>query len=486
MATTYRTKDGVRQLSTNGGKTWQNAPVTTTTNAYQNQQIAANSGGAGSDVSGSSGGSSGGSATYALGAWGGDQGLLAQWIPNVPLADVSPSAVFVNLEGALRKKFGPNIDNYVIQLARTMSKKAVNNISTAKSVITGSLSSHPNALLEGSMAPGSYDTSTGKSTPVGVIAPNSTNPATVGVTNMAAQGQVSAYAQVYQDLDKWGLTQLAPFVWDQISATGDMKGAATVVSMVRQTPEYAARFPGNAQKIAAGQTPIDETTYDNTVNGMLGAAQNFGVPTSGLTPQFLGNLIANNNTVSDFTNRVQYGYALANSADANVKQALAANGVTPGATALYYLDPKMGMDAIYKQNVTAYTQGYAKDVGFGNVDKATAEQIASLYPLNTGAASMADVNAIKGKLSSVTPLVPLETAQIGQTGQAKVSQTQLLSQAFTGMNQASGTTAAGDAAAIKLAQQARTAGMSGGGGFASDAKGVVGLGSASTAGTGRA
>jgi len=304
-----------------------------------------------------------------------------------------------------------------------------------------------------------------------------------GVSSESAQAQMSAYDTMYNDLTNWGLQDLASQMYDVITKNGDMTNVNGAMAWLRQQPEYKAKFPGNAILMANGQKPMDENTYMQLENNYLGVAHTYGLPVGFLSTQEMGQLIGNNVSASEFQSRVQYGYDMAKNADPATKEYLQRwYGVGHGDLAAYYLDPQRGMDAIYKQNVSAGAAGKAVDVGFGNLSKAQAQEIAALYPTPTGGAADTTIGQIGSALGKEAAYVPLEATQIGQRGQAKVTQQQLLGQAFAGMKQETGTTAAGDAAAVRLATQARTAGLQGGGGYASSAKGAVGLGRASTAG----
>lgn len=313
--------------------------------------------------------------------------------------------------------------------------------------------------------------------------------ASSGGISLTQQAQQSAYATVYSTLQNWGLTDLAGWAYDQITTPGDMKGATTIVDMIRGTPEYAAAFPGNVQLIAAGKPPLDESTYKSVTSAYQGIAQQYGLPAGFLNQRNLdgtttmGNLIANNVSSSEFQARVQNGYTVAKNADPNTKALLNQYyGINDGNLAAYYLDPTKGLDALQKQTQTAVIGGISKDTGFGDIGQSTAEQLAAQQ---VGSGGSMDANYFRTQFSKIAPLVPLEQAQIGQRGQAVASQQALLGQAFTGLNQTQGTTAAGDQASVVLAEEARKAGLSGGGGFAQTARGGVGVGQTSTEGTGK-
>ena len=82
-------------------------------------------------------------------------------------------------------------------------------------------------------------------------------------------------------------------------------------------------------------------------------------------------------------------------------------------------------------------------------------------------------------------LQPLEQTMAGQRGQATASSDQLAVNSFAQLGDMFNTDQGQVASTIKLAEQARTAGLSGGGGYVQDAGGGVVVGRTSTAGTGK-
>jgi len=402
-------------------------------------------------------------------------------------------------KGATRKQASAIADQNLIEIAQTISgDTGINNIGMSKEsngayYVLGKMLSNRQAYQPGGVYENNvtYDQATGtakvKAQVVPPNTPGSGNGAgQAGVTSMSATAQTNAYNTIYNDLDMWGLTSLAGEAWNKITALGDNMDMKGVINWIRTTPQYEQRFPGNTivdKKTGNVSTKLPESSYDTLLTSYRGAAQQYGLPPNALTPQIIANLIQGNVSASEFSSRLQYGYALAKNADPNVKAALAQMGITQGNLTHYFVDPKNAYDTINKNMTAAEIMGQGLDTGFGSIDKNTAQQIASQY---VGSSTTLDKTAITSALKSVLPEVGLETAQVGQRGQATVSQNQLLSQAFPGMQSTTGTSAAGDAASIRMAQEARVAGLSGGGGYATSAKGVVGVGRAGSTGVGSA
>jgi hypothetical protein len=334
-----------------------------------------------------------------------------------------------------------------------------------------------------------YDPSTGtkktKTTPT-------TNPPTfnidlsgiggaAGVSNMSAAAQASAFNTVDQTLTQWGLQGMADWAWQQITAQGDNVNATGVIDELRGTPQYAAVFPGNVQRMQAGQPPIAELTYKSLEDAYQGYGQQYGLPAGFLSKTVMGNLIANNVSASEFQQRAVNAYQIAMKAPQETRDLLNQYyGINTGDLAAYYFSPQQSLTSSIQQTQAAVLGTEAVATGFGNLSKTQAESLQQMGMLD----SAGNINAAQttAAFEKGAALKPLETAMAGQRGQATVTQNQLLSYAFPGQQQLAGTTAAGDQAALKLAEQARAAGLSGGGGYTMGQKGATGVGSASTTG----
>jgi hypothetical protein len=402
-------------------------------------------------------------------------------------------------KGATEKQASAIANENLIQIAQAISgDTSINNVGSTKSsngafyvlqtMLNKIPSYSPGGVYENNVT---YDPATGTAKVKAQIVPPNT-PGTgngagqAGVTSMSATAQANAYNTIYNDLDMWGLTSLAGEAYNKITALGDNMDMKGIINWIRTTPEYETRFPGNTivdPKTKQTSTKLSENAYDTLVTAYRGAAQQYGLPPAALDAKHIANLIQGNVSAGEFASRLQYGYDLAKNADPNVKAALAQMGITQSNLTHYFVDPKNAYDTINKQMTAAEIMGTGVDTGFGAIDKNTAQMIASQY---AGSSTTLDKTAITSALKSALPMVGLEQEQVGQRGQATVSQGQLLSQAFPGMHSTTGTSAAGDAASIRMAQEARVAGLSGGGGYATSAKGAVGIGRAGSTGVGSA
>ena len=296
-----------------------------------------------------------------------------------------------------------------------------------------------------------------------------------------AANEISAFTTLRDTyLEPWGLGSLADQAWSMISDPGNHAGIGDLLAWVRGTDEYKARFPGLAERTALGYPPISEAQYLNEQNIISGAMRYYGIPSSFATTQEIGTLIAHNVSSSEVTDRLKNGYELAMKAPKEVRQLLHDYyGVNTGQLAAYYLNPAHTVEELSRQTQGALIGNESIASGFGRIDKGTATQLAAQEM--TSPTSM-DLNYFRQGFAKLAPLKPLETAMVGQRGQATASQKAILGEQFAGLNQSQGTTAASNKGAVQLAEQARVAGLAGGGGFVQGAKGAVGIGSATTEG----
>jgi len=302
-----------------------------------------------------------------------------------------------------------------------------------------------------------------------------------GIDQMSASRQLGAYDTLNNYLTAWDLPGLVDKAWQLISQPGNFQNAAAVLHELRQTDEYKARFPGLADRAAKGLPRMSEQQYMDYELKAKQYAREFGLPQGFMNNAQIGKLIASDVSSEELAYRLKDGYAAAMKAPKDVRENLKRfYGLHRGDIAAYMVDPKTTFEVLQRRLTGAKIAADSTRSGFGQIGKKTATELAR--QVADGSSSMAE---IKAGFSKIAPLVPLETAQLGQQGQAVATKQQLLGQAFTGLNQAQGTTAAGNQQAVQLAAQARTAGLQGGGGYAQTAKGGLGIGSASTEGKGQ-
>lgn len=288
--------------------------------------------------------------------------------------------------------------------------------------------------------------------------------------NASDTTKATAYDNTFAQLEQLGLGDLAPVVYKYVFQDG-LTNPKMLWDAVRQTPEYKNTFQGLDQHNATQPQKLNEAQYLALSQTMLNTAQQYGLPSSAVTPKEIGQLIGAGVSAAEFSRRVANGYVAAQNADPNVKAALAAQGVTMGDLAHYYLDPKAGEQAILQKTMTAQMQGYAKDVGV-NIDGGMAQQLATeaksqLNPDGTyslaKAQSALDYAAQRQNLTGAAPGAAAPT----------VSTAQLIGSQIAGFQ---GTTQAQAQRAVDFAAQGAAAPFEKGGGYESTGKGVEGVG----------
>ncbi len=275
------------------------------------------------------------------------------------------------------------------------------------------------------------------------------------------QGNQSG-SQIINDLLKeWGLDGLASTVWNNFKA-GDP--AAKITDFIRSTPQYSARFPGIAALAKKGQA-ITEADYINKEVADQQVMRAYLGTSSGLWTDrnTLGNLIANQVSTSELSNRLQAAQSSVLSADPATVQFLKDNyGLTSGDLTAYFLNPDKALADIQRRADAGQLGGVASEAGFG-ISGNQADQLAAAGVNPASSRSTFAQLGLQGQLQQGLP---------GDTSTGQVSQDQLLKASFLG--DASSQKALSDTIAKRKAV------FQDNGGFATDNQGVAGLGVAST------
>jgi len=257
------------------------------------------------------------------------------------------------------------------------------------------------------------------------------------------------------------LKQLAPFVASQVHS--GMTQTA-VYANLRQTPQYAQRFPGNAQRIKQGLPAFNESQYVAYEDRTREIARSYGLPSAALTPQVIGNMIANGVSPTEFENRVTAGYDAMKKADPQTLHALQTYyNLNPGDIVHYIIDPKNGAAALDRKVTAAKIGGDVQAAGLQSITRQQAEEFAK-FQASKGV-NVAQGIQQAGQLKGLTGTAP------GQARQG-LTQDQLL-QGAVGTSTAAQQTLAG-------AQEAQAAPLKAGGGDVANQKGVIGAGYAAT------
>lgn len=305
---------------------------------------------------------------------------------------------------------------------------------------------------------------TSRQDPASVIQ-NPTTPIGGGRAGSAAAGGVgdmsegSARAIIRGFLDEYGLGGLEDLLYNELVSEQDFS-EVRMVQRIRETPEYAARFPGMAGRRAQGRNAISETEYVTMERGYRQLFQQAGLPQGFYDqPDDFGAFIGGDISVAEMGRRVQQGYQAVAQADPSVKETLRAfYGVTDGELAAFFLDPGRAESLIMQQTATAQIGAAAAREGFGQAaDRLAAERMQRL------GVTEQEAQQAYGALGQMRELLtPIER---GETP-LDVSETAL------GLTGRGGTEAL---QRLRTQQRRRVAQFEGGGRFATQGAEVVGL-----------
>lgn len=261
----------------------------------------------------------------------------------------------------------------------------------------------------------------------------------------------NAFEAIKNQFIQYGLESLVPKIQEYLEQ--GITDAATLILMLRQTPEYQRRFPAMAALNQKG-VAITEADYINYERNAGELEQRFALPKGFLTdPTRIQQMLENDVSASELSDRVQLNAAAAYKAPQEVRNAMRdLYGLDETSLAAYYLDPDNAVPYLEKQYAAANVAGYAARQRI-MLDRSTAEMLAE----QGVTADQADQG-----FQQVAGLTGLSS---GQGEQA--TQSDLIGATF------------GDAAAREKVQRVssgRTAEFKQGGGAATGQSGVTGLG----------
>ena len=265
--------------------------------------------------------------------------------------------------------------------------------------------------------------------------------------------QDAAMAQIKAMFNLYGLSSLYTKIEEYVR-----KGysAETVALLLRDTPEYQARFP--AMKTLAGKgRAISEASYVEYETQTAAFEKQYGLPTGMLTGNVTG-LLENDVSAIELKDRVILASAASLQAPQEFKDTLLQYyNIGSGGLAAYWLDPTIAAPLLEKQFATAQigAEALRQNVGLG-ID--IASQLQGIGVTQDVARTGFETVARQSGLSS---------------GAGDVASTNTLIQANL-----AGTTSAKNE--VERVAASRTGRFDQGGSFASNNSGAAGLGSAST------
>jgi hypothetical protein len=272
--------------------------------------------------------------------------------------------------------------------------------------------------------------------------------------------QVSARDIIANTLREYDLESLAGFVEDMVFKQ-NIVDTNIVIGRLRERPEYQERFKGNDARRKAGLNVLSEGEYLALENQYRQLFRNSGLPSGFYTDKdATDQLIANDVSIAEVSERVNQGYEAISNADPEVISELRRlYGVDDGGLAAFFLDPEKATPVLLRQARAAEIAGQARQEGFV-VEAQTAEQLARAG-VDQGAAQ-AGFQAIAAN-QEIFGL----TTEERQAGEQAFSQAEQIGAAFG--------TDGGAAQRLRQRVRRRQAAFEGGGSFAGQGADTSGL-----------
>jgi hypothetical protein len=257
-------------------------------------------------------------------------------------------------------------------------------------------------------------------------------------------------------LDQYGLGSLASWAWNEITAGAS---AAQVTLDMQTTPQFQQRFPGIVALQAEGADAISPADYINFEQGVSALVSQYGIPTGVWdTPQGIGQMIANQTSISEVQARIQNGFAVVATAPPEVRASFAQmfGAAGDGALAAYVMDQSNSVPVLEQQVAAAQLQGTAAQSSVA-INNQLSMKLAQ---------SGVSVSQMQGAAGGVAAQASLYDATPGEVSAPTEAQ---------GVQAALGTDAL-SAEEVAQAQSARASAFKGGGGAESDQYGAEGAG----------
>jgi hypothetical protein len=243
--------------------------------------------------------------------------------------------------------------------------------------------------------------------------------------------------------------------------------------------QFQALYPGLSLRNQKGLPPMTVAQYQSYTDTAYQLAQAAGITTGAnglINTQTIGALVGADVSATELADRINKGYQAAAQANPETLTLLqqyyptifpqGVNGAAPTNAQLvaYYLNPNITQATLDNQITAAQIGTEGVNSEFGGIPVAQAQTLQQ--------AGVTQQTA-RDTFKTLAKLTPLEQTLPGVPAQGTtISQGDLINYGFFGANQQE----------LENVQSARKAPFSGGGGYATSAKGVVGAGGASTEG----
>ena len=180
-----------------------------------------------------------------------------------------------------------------------------------------------------------------------------------------------AYLESY--LSQWGLEGLGDMVWNEIQRGA---GQEEVLQAIRDSDEYASRFPGMSLREQQGLPAISEEEYLQYERQATQIMRQAGMPSDFYdNPSDLATLIGNDISPSELSDRVVEAWRSVAQAPGEVQQAFDQYFGVDGdrALATYFLDPDRATELLMDEVERAWMGGTASrfdlDVDEGRIEE---------------------------------------------------------------------------------------------------------------------
>lgn len=249
-----------------------------------------------------------------------------------------------------------------------------------------------------------------------------------------------AWKILEDSLTAWGLASLVPRVKEYMigikdPATGKLQqiGPNEATMLLRQTPEYQARFAGNAMRVKQGLNAYSEGEYLQAENEISSLMKMYGVDNLA-TRDRMANLIGNNVNQKDLNARLNLAVYNVQNADPTVLATLKAYypSVSNKDLLSYFLAPEETLPDLERRVTAAeiggaaMMQGFKTATGLPSVQMTRAEELARAGV--TGEKALKGYGEVAGLLPTATKLSGIYGKQTGTTyGQTELENQYLLS-----------------------------------------------------------
>lgn len=333
---------------------------------------------------------------------------------------------------------------------------AAKKAADAAAIAAGTMGSGPNGAFvpgdPGYKAPSGGGSGSGSGNGASLTAP-------IGTVDHSTEAGTNAINDILGSLIGFTQAQIDNFYNEYKSGLP----LSRIVDDIRQTPQYTQRFPGMAALAKTGNR-ISEAEYITKENADRTLLQTYLGPSASQynTTAQLGNLIANNVSTAELQGRLQAANDAVLQADPHTVQWLKDNGLTQGDLTAYWLNPDVALADVQRRANMGQLGGIADSAGFGNISADQAKQLSLAGISNDQAKQGFGQLGLDGQFQQALPGNESPT----------VTQQQLIDATFNNDANAQ--------AQLNRVRGARVAQFQDNGAFATDSKGVIGLGTANT------